>query len=102
LEGHPSYNGEFRIVLGEEAAREYLKLVVEVTPEAWTKASRDKVEFERLSNDLARFVRDRVGVTPLIEIVPPGTLERSVHKAKRIVDERFIYKELQKLREGSG
>jgi phenylacetate-CoA ligase len=100
LEAHPSYNGEFRVILGEEAGKEYLKLVVEVTQEAWSKASRDKDEFERLSKELSKFIRDRVGVSALVEITPPGTLERSTHKARRIVDERSIYKELLKLRGG--
>jgi phenylacetate-CoA ligase len=33
-------------------------------------------------------VKDGVGVSVAVEVVHPGTLERSLGKAKRVVDER--------------
>jgi len=37
---------------------------------------------------LAREVKDRVGVSVLVEVVDPGTLERSVGKLQRVIDRR--------------
>jgi phenylacetate-CoA ligase len=48
------------------------------------------VDSERLGHDLARRVKDRIGVTVTVRVQPPGTIERSVGKMKRIVDERGI------------
>ncbi len=40
------------------------------------------------AHSLARDVKDRVGVTVEVEIVDPGTLERSVGKLQRVIDRR--------------
>jgi phenylacetate-CoA ligase len=40
------------------------------------------------AQSLARDVKDRVGVTVEVEIVDPGTLERSVGKLQRVIDRR--------------
>lgn len=41
-----------------------------------------------LGGRLARRIKDRIGVTAGVEVVPPHSLERSSGKAKRISDER--------------
>ena len=38
--------------------------------------------------DLAHHVKSLIGVTATVETLPPGAIERSVGKAKRIVDLR--------------
>ena len=43
---------------------------------------------ERLGNELAERVKHTVGVSIEVEVVPPGSLERSQGKAKRIDDRR--------------
>ncbi len=43
---------------------------------------------ETLGRRLAERVKDRIGVTARVEVVAPGTLERSLGKAKRISDQR--------------
>lgn len=43
-----------------------------------------------LARDLAGRVKRNIGVTTGVEVVPPGTLERSVGKIKRIIDERQL------------
>jgi len=37
---------------------------------------------------LARRIKDNIGVSVNVEVVEPGTLERSLGKAKRILDQR--------------
>jgi phenylacetate-CoA ligase len=43
---------------------------------------------EALGRRLAERVKDRIGVTARVEVLPPGALERSLGKAKRISDQR--------------
>jgi phenylacetate-CoA ligase len=42
----------------------------------------------RLGADLAERIKTRIGVTALVEVVAPRTLERSLGKARRISDQR--------------
>ena len=37
-------------------------------------------------------LRARLGVTPLIELVPEGALPRTEFKARRVIDDRDLYK----------
>ena len=43
---------------------------------------------EALGRELARAVKNRIGVTARIDVVEPGSLERSLGKARRIEDRR--------------
>ncbi|MGZ5404715.1 MAG: AMP-binding protein, partial [Nocardioides sp.] len=43
---------------------------------------------DELGPRLAERIKNRVGVTVRVEVLPPGSLERSLGKAKRISDER--------------
>jgi phenylacetate-CoA ligase len=42
----------------------------------------------RLGSELADRIKTRIGVTARVEVVAPGSLERSLGKARRISDER--------------
>ena len=97
VERVPAYNGEFRIVLGEEAGKEYLKLIVEVTKEVWDKFY-DKLYKDSVEAEFRRAVRDSIGLTAVVELAPPNSLERALHKARRVLDERRIAKELAEFR----
>ena len=43
---------------------------------------------EAAARDLAREVKDRVGVTVAVEVIDPATLERSIGKLQRVIDRR--------------
>jgi phenylacetate-CoA ligase len=45
---------------------------------------------DRLARELARRVKDHVGVTVRVEVLDPHRLERSLGKAKRISDQRGL------------
>jgi phenylacetate-CoA ligase len=72
----PRLTGQFRIVLDAPGprVRPPLKLRVEVA---------DGVEAQ-VTDELVRRMHDRFGVTPQIEPVPAGTLDRESHKQKLI------------------
>jgi phenylacetate-coenzyme A ligase PaaK-like adenylate-forming protein len=38
-------------------------------------------------------LRARIGVHPVVELVPQGTLARSEFKARRVVDDRDLYRQ---------
>ena len=46
----------------------------------------------RLRAAMAERLRARLGVRPLVELVPEGTLERSEFKARRVIDDRDLYR----------
>ncbi|MFC0624778.1 phenylacetate--CoA ligase PaaK [Kribbella deserti] len=67
-------------VLSRPARMDELTVKVEAAP--------GMVDPEPLATALARRIKDRIGVTATIEVVPPHALERSLGKAKRIHDTR--------------
>jgi phenylacetate-coenzyme A ligase PaaK-like adenylate-forming protein len=38
-------------------------------------------------------LRAKIGVHPVVELVPQGTLPRSEFKARRVVDDRDLYRQ---------
>ena len=59
-----------------------------VRVEARRELSRDQAE--RLAAGLGTLVKENIGVTVAVEVLPAHTLERSLGKAKRIIDNRNI------------
>jgi phenylacetate-CoA ligase len=60
-----------------------LKVVVEAKP-----AAADTDERAAAGEELARHIKSRLGVSAEIAVVEPGQVERSLGKAKRIIDLR--------------
>jgi phenylacetate-CoA ligase len=60
-----------------------LKVVVEAGS-----AAADPKTRTAAAADLVRHVKSRIGVTTEVDVVPPGSVDRSLGKAKRIVDLR--------------
>jgi len=48
----------------------------------------DAAARERLGQQLQYNIKERIGVTARIAVASPGSLERSVGKAKRVIDKR--------------
>ena len=48
---------------------------------------------ERLGRTMRDRLRARLGVTPIVELVPEGTLERTEFKARRVIDDRDLYRQ---------
>jgi phenylacetate-CoA ligase len=61
-----------------------MSIQVEATPDA----QQDAVVRERQAAELAHHVKSMVGISIKVEVKSPGTLERSVGKAKRVRDHR--------------
>jgi phenylacetate-CoA ligase len=50
----------------------------------------DAAARERLGQQLQYNIKERIGVTARIAVASPGSLERSIGKAKRVIDKRQI------------
>ena len=57
---------------------------VEARPECWGTASDEQ------GRQLAFEIKELVGVTAKVEVVAPGAIERSLGKAKRVIDKRVL------------
>ena len=80
--GTSGLSPHFQVILGREGRLDTLTVRVEARPDS---------EAERrttAATELARAVKDRVGVSVLVDVVDPETLERSSGKLQRVIDRR--------------
>jgi phenylacetate-CoA ligase len=80
--GTSGLSPHFQVILGREGRLDTLTVRVEARPDC-TPDGRAAA-----ANALGREVKDRVGVSVLVEVVDPDTLERSVGKLQRVIDRR--------------
>ena len=81
--------GEFRMVVSRERQMDELTVLAEYTPEAAaTEGGIDTVK-RQLQSDLGAML----GIRSSVELKAPGELERTQFKARRVIDERDLYKE---------
>ena len=71
------FSGEYRIVLNKAPPYDHLPIEVEVTPEAGNT--------DALSVQLEQQIKQQIGVTARITILPKGTLPRTEGKTRRVV-----------------
>jgi len=83
LLGHPWSTGHFQIVLTREGRMDEATVRVEARPDAW---DGDGLRME--AQAVIAQIKNTIGLTLRIVIEPPGTLERSIGKARRVVDQR--------------
>ena len=75
----------YRIVLTRERGLDRLEVQVEVTPEAMSDTVR---AMEALQSRLAREIESVLNIGVAVRFVEPGTIERSMGKARRVIDKR--------------
>ena len=75
----PALSPHFQCVLTRPGRMDELTVRVERRPQ---------VAAASAGSELARLVKDRIGVTVNVEVVEPGGIERSVGKMRRVLDER--------------
>ena len=73
----------YQIELRREGRLDAMRVVVEARPDAAEAARR-----EAMAGELAQHIKSSVGVTAEVAVVEPGGVERSMGKAKRVVDLR--------------
>jgi phenylacetate-CoA ligase len=73
----------YQIVLGRDGRLDTMTLLVEALPTHTDEAAR-----RAATDDLARRVKERVGVTATVQVTDPRSIERSTGKAVHVVDRR--------------
>ncbi len=73
----------YQIVLERDGRLDTMTLLVEALPTHADEAAR-----RTASDDLARCIKERVGVTATVQVTDPGSVERSTGKAVHVIDRR--------------
>jgi phenylacetate-CoA ligase len=85
------YGGEHRIVITREGAMDELVIRIEIAAEHHAQGA----EAHRLLRDeAARKLQKMLGLRSKLEIVEPGTFPRTDFKARRVVDDREVFREM--------
>jgi phenylacetate-CoA ligase len=85
------YGGEHRIVITREGAMDELVVRLEAAPSVHAAGD---VAMRTLKDDASRQLHKMLGLRAKVEIVAPGTFPRTDFKARRIIDDREIFREL--------
>lgn len=72
----------YQLVLTRDGRMDNMEIQVEARPDASFPAR------EAATRQLVQSVKDTIGITAAVTVLDPGSIERSVGKAKRIVDRR--------------
>jgi phenylacetate-CoA ligase len=97
LEG---YGGEHRIVITRERSMDELLVRVESSSEHDAKGDAGR---SALREEAARRLQKMLGLRAKVEVVAPGTFPRTDFKARRVVDDRDVFRDLNaRLDQGRG
>ena len=76
---------QYLLVVTREGAMDDLEVRIEVTPEVFSDEIRKMEGLQRCIHDK---IKQLIGLSAKVTLVEPGTIERSVGKAKRVLDLR--------------
>ena len=83
------YGGEHRIVISREAAMDELLLRVEADAAVF-----ERGETERFRAEIERKLLKVLGLRTLVEVAEPGSIPRTDFKARRVIDDRAVFREM--------
>jgi phenylacetate-CoA ligase len=81
------FGGEFQVIISREEAMDELLVRAEYAP-----SHSDAEKLNALRLDIRDRLRTRLGVHPVVELVPSGQLPRHEFKARRVLDDRELYR----------
>ncbi len=81
------FGGEFRMIVSRREAMDELLIRAEFSTSHAEPARREAV-----ARTMKEKLRARLGVHPIIDLVPEGTLPRTEFKARRVIDDRDLYR----------
>ncbi len=85
------YGGEHRVIITRDGAMD--ELAVRVEPNRTLHAAGPS-SLEPFCNSAATALQRGIGVRAIVDVVEPGTFERSEHKARRVIDDRNLFESL--------
>jgi phenylacetate-CoA ligase len=91
------YGGEHRICITREGAMDELVLRVEPTAEVFA----DSARTQWFRSEVDRKILKTLAVRAVIEVVAPQTFPRTDFKARRVIDDREVFRELARKLQGA-
>ena len=88
IRGIKGFGDEYRIIISREKTMDEMIVQAEFVPEA------DPAHIPGLKAELEAQLRAN-GLRTVVQMVEPGTLERTEFKAKRVIDKRGLYDEMR-------
>jgi len=85
----PNYGGEHRIIISREATMDELLLRVEADADTVARG-----ETERFRADVERKLQKLLGLRTLVEVVKPNSIPRTDFKARRVIDDRAVFRDM--------
>ena len=95
LRGTDGFGEEFRIIISREEIMDELLVQAEYTREIEARAKTDQDLLESLRAEMERKLRAVLGVRAKIQLLPPGQIPQTEFKARRVIDNRDLFKELK-------
>jgi phenylacetate-CoA ligase len=95
LRATPGVGQEFRIIISRQQAMDELVVQAEYSPDLASRASRNRDALQDLRRELERRFKATLGVRTEVQLVEPETLPRTEFKARRVIDNRDLFRELR-------
>ncbi len=92
------YGGEHRIFVSRQAAMDELLLRVESDAATFTQGDG---AIARFRGEVERKMKTVLGLRTLVEVVAPNSIPRTDFKARRVIDDRAVFREMQAQIEGA-
>ncbi|MGH2361076.1 MAG: phenylacetate--CoA ligase family protein [bacterium] len=87
----PEYGGEHRIIIAREGTMDELLVRVEAASGVFERGGE---AIAGMRSETGRRLQKVLGLRTVIEIVPPGTFPRTDFKARRVVDDREVFRQM--------
>jgi phenylacetate-CoA ligase len=82
------FGGEFQVIVSRRETMDELLVRAEAAP-----GLGDTARLDALRALMRERLRLRLGVHPVVDLVPHGTLPRTEFKARRVIDDRDLYRQ---------
>jgi phenylacetate-CoA ligase len=82
------FGGEFRMIVSRREAMDELLIRAE-----FSASHAEPARLAAVARTMKERLRARLGVHPVIDLVPEGTLPRTEFKARRVIDDRDLYRQ---------
>jgi len=92
LNALPRYGGEHRIVISRESSMDELLLRVEADSATFNSGADQIGQFH---DEVVHKVQRLLGLRTIVEVVAPSSLPRTDFKARRVIDDREVFRDMQ-------
>jgi phenylacetate-CoA ligase len=92
------YGGEHRVIITRQAAMDELLLRVEADAAIYAKG---ETEVARFGAEIERKMQVTLGLRTMVDVVRPHSIDRTDFKARRVIDDRALFREMHQQLEGS-